>query len=65
MSLRRNYDDHHSFSDFPYEEEEDAATISHKKHVKRMLEDKLERKRLKEELDDELYGDFDWDDLES
>ncbi|MFA5959060.1 MAG: hypothetical protein WC785_00910 [Tatlockia sp.] len=64
MGLRREYDGHRSFTEYPYEEEEDAIQLSHKKQVKKMLEEKLERKRLKEELDDELYGEFDWDDLD-
>lgn len=62
MSLRREYDDQdHSFSDFSMEEE--VEDISHKKRVRKLLEDKLERKRLKAELD-ELDGDFDWDDFD-
>lgn len=62
MSLRSEYDDHdHSFSDFSMEEEIEDS--SHKKRVRKLLEDKLERKRLKAELD-ELDGDFDWDDFD-
>lgn len=65
MGLRRGYDDDsHSFSEYPYEEEEDIEQLNHKRQVRKMLEEKLERKRLKEELDDELYGEFDWDDID-
>lgn len=63
MSLRREYDDHHSFSEYSYEDEEDQDKLSHKRQVRKALEEKLERKRLKEELD-ELDGEFDWDELD-
>lgn len=49
-------------SDFNYDEE--ISLSSHKKDVRRMLEDRLERKRLKEEFKDdfdELSADFNWD----
>ncbi|MFC3909370.1 hypothetical protein ACFORL_09835 [Legionella dresdenensis] len=62
MGLRKDYDDDSfSFTDIPMEE--DAEELSHKKRVRKLLEQKLERKRLKEEFD-ELDGEFDWDDLE-
>jgi hypothetical protein len=54
-----------SFSEYNYEDDVDSAT--HRKSVRRMLEEKLERKRLKEEFKDdfdELSGDFDWDALD-
>ena len=40
--------------------EEDRDRLSHRKRVRQMFEDRLERKRLQEELDE-----FDWDDYES
>jgi hypothetical protein len=40
--------------------EEDRDRLSHRKRVRQMLEERLERKRLQEELDE-----FDWDDYES
>lgn len=63
MSLRKDHDedDSHAFSEYSYEEEEDTASLSHRRQVRKMLEDRLERKRLKEELD-ELDSDFDWED---
>ena len=64
MSLHKEYDDQ-SFSDYNYDE--DADKSGHRKKVRRMLEERLERKRLKEEfMDDfdELGGDFDWDMLD-
>jgi hypothetical protein len=67
MNLRKkpeNEADPHSFSEFPLEEENDAEKISHKRRVRKMIEDRLERKRLKDDLSDELDGDFDWDEFE-
>lgn len=45
--------------------EEDAAVRHHKKRVRQMLEDRLERKRLKAQLDDLDEDEFDWDDFDS
>lgn len=64
-----SYYDHHNqtFSDLNYDDDFDAGDVSHKKDVRRKLEMRLERKRLKEELEDyegELDDDFDWSDLE-
>lgn len=54
MSLQKYHDEDSIFSDFEYEDPED---ISHRKKIKRQLEEKLEMKRLQEELEDE----FDWE----
>lgn len=62
MSLNKDHDDNQYYSDFNYGE--DKEDLNHKKHVRRMLEDRLERKRLKHELEDELDEEFDWDDLD-
>lgn len=61
MSLRKDYDDSYTFNDFSLEE--DVEELSHKKRIRKLLEDKLEKKRLKEEFD-ELDGEFDWDDID-
>lgn len=61
MSLHRESDDNYSFSE--YTMDEDVEELSHKKRVRKMLEDRLERRRLKEEFD-ELDGEFDWDELD-
>ncbi len=64
MSLHEEYD-YHSLSDYNYDEE--IEDLPKKKRIKRMLEDRLERKRLKDEFKDdfdELSGEFDWDELE-
>ncbi|CAM2995356.1 Uncharacterised protein [Legionella steigerwaltii] len=67
MGLHEDYDDQ-SFSDYNYDEDIDPTdSTDHRKNVRRMLEEKLERKRLKEEFKDdfdELSGDFDWDILD-
>ena len=47
-----------------YEHEEDSATLQHRREVRRMLEDRLDRKRLRDEIEDfdgELEDEFDWD----
>lgn len=57
----------HTMNKNLYHEQEDSKAIEHRREVKRMLEDKLERKRLKNELEDfdgELEGEFDWDDFD-
>ncbi len=61
MSTLHNYDDSSIFSDFQVEE--DAATLTHRKLVRKLLEDKLEQKRLREEMD-ELNCGFDWKEFE-
>ncbi len=64
MGLYRNDDNGQSFVDFNHD---DVDEITNKKRLRQLLEKKLERKRLKEELeyfDGELDGDFDWDYLD-
>lgn len=61
MSLRKDYDENTNHSEFNYDE--DMEDTSHKREVRRMLEDKLERKRLRQELEDDLDDEFNWDDL--
>lgn len=53
----------------PYKrhEEEDSEALAHKREVKRLIEERIERKRLKDELEDfdgELEGEFDWDNID-
>lgn len=64
MSLNKDHEDGQFFSDVNFEDM-DEETLSHKKYVRRRLEERLEQKRLKEELEDELEGEFDWDDLDN
>ncbi len=59
---KEDADDNQGIYDFNFDE--DIDDLSRKKQVKRMLEERLERKRLKQELEDyegELDGEFDWD----
>ncbi|HBI22429.1 MAG TPA: hypothetical protein DDY37_07610 [Legionella sp.] len=59
MGLHREYENQF-FIDF---EQEDGADLSHKKHIRQRLENRMEQRRLKEELeffDGELDGEFDW-----
>lgn len=62
MGLHKEYDDNRNFSDFNYDE--DPEELNHRKEVRRMLEDRLERKRLKQELEDDFTDEFSWDDLD-
>jgi len=64
MALHEEIEDS-SFADFNYEDDSDS--LAHRKKVRRMLEDRLERKRLKDEFKDdfdELNGEFEWDDFD-
>ena len=54
-------DDEQYFTEQEYDEE--IVDEPDKRRVRRMLEDRLERKRLRQEID-EFDGEFDWDDLE-
>lgn len=54
-------------NDAIHHHEDDESDISHKKEVKKLLEKRLEQKRLRDELEDfdgELEDDFDWDEFE-
>lgn len=61
MGLQKDYDEMEFFTDFSFENEEN---MSHKKRIRRLLEDKLEKKRLRDEFD-ELDGEFYWEELNS
>lgn len=63
MDLHEDNDEQ-SFSDYNFDDEVDTT---HRKNVRRLLEERLERKRLKDEFKDdfnELNGEFDWEMLE-
>lgn len=68
MREHRKYDEHSSSCEYDFEGEENPETLHHKKEVRRMLELRLDRKRLREELaddfSDELDDEFDWGDIE-
>lgn len=66
MTLRKEqgYSDDQNFYDFTVHEYAQASPD--KKRVRQMLEDRLDRQRLKEELDDwdgEIEDKFDWDEI--
>jgi hypothetical protein len=64
MNLHKEHDEQ-LFSDHKYDDE--INNLALRKKVKRVLEDKLERKRLQEEFKDdfdELSADFNWDELD-
>lgn len=63
MALHEDYEDQ-LFSDYNYDDDTDSG---HRRQVRRMLEDRLERKRLRDEFRDdfdELSGEFDWDSID-
>jgi hypothetical protein len=65
MGLHR--EDYEESSYYDYRSQENPEELVHKKKVKRLLEDRLERKRLKAECKDdldELDAEFDWNDIE-
>ncbi len=43
--------------------EDNIEQLEHRKAIKKLLEKRLERKRLREEFD-ELDGEFDWDEFD-
>ena len=64
MGLHKEYDDAQAFVDY---DNDDVKSLTHQKQVRQRLEDRLELKRLKNELeyfDGELDGEFDWDYLD-
>lgn len=66
MSLHEDSEEY-LFSDHNYDEIEDVNELDQKKKVKRLLDERLERKRLKDEFKDdfdELNGEFNWDELD-
>ena len=63
MVWHKEYEDHQEPFDFNFEE--DYETLSHKKKIRRRLEDRFDRRSLKHELEDyegELDDEFDWGD---
>ncbi|MFI4919483.1 MAG: hypothetical protein ACHP65_08000 [Legionellales bacterium] len=64
MSLHEGYDGR-SLADYKHDDE--VGDLTQRKKVKRMLEDQLERKRLRDEFKDdfdEFSAEFDWDELD-
>ena len=64
MRVPREYkDEDYYLNDIDIERDKDAENLSHKRDIKRRLEDRLEEKRLREEIDD-YDEEFDWDELD-
>lgn len=67
--MKHQYDQEepYSFSDFSDDFDLDPDDNRRKKEIRRKLEDRMERRRLKQELEDyegEYGDDFDWDELD-
>lgn len=64
MSLHKHHNDDESYnpSDFSAEKES-VEMLKHRRKIRKTIEDRLERKRLHDEID-ELDSDFDWDDVD-
>jgi len=60
MGLHRDYDEGYLVPEYFHEEQ--IVDLPKKKQIRRLLEKKLEEKRLREEFD-ELDGEFKWDDF--
>jgi hypothetical protein len=61
MRSHREHDDRHTHTGFHHEDSHE--NLAHKKEVRQRLENRLELKRLKDELeyfDGELDDEFDW-----
>ncbi len=64
MGLHKDKDYRDDYNLNEVDRDEDPEVRHHRKRVRQMLEERLERKRLREELDDfdTLFEDeFDWD----
>ncbi|MBA2656215.1 MAG: hypothetical protein H0U70_04435 [Tatlockia sp.] len=62
MGLRKEYRDDENPEFLPFEEDK-QENLSHKRQVRKLIEERQELKRLKDDFD-ELDGEFDWDDFE-
>lgn len=61
MQVPREYlEEERSFSEFDVVQEDDKESLSYKREVRRKLEDRLEKKRLRDEIN-EYDDDFEWD----
>jgi hypothetical protein len=61
MSFYNDYNDKNYLSDVSVNE--NIEELGHRKRIRKLLEDRLERKRLRNEFD-ELDGEFDWRDYD-
>ena len=67
MSLHKHHHHHHddeSYNPADFSAEtESVETLKHRRNLRKKIEDRLEQKRLHDEID-ELDGDFDWDEVD-
>ena len=66
MTLRKEPSNSNDQNFYDFTDHEYAQASPDQKRVRQMLEDRLDSKRLKEELDDwdgELEDKFDWDEI--
>jgi hypothetical protein len=64
MNLRKHHQDDENYNPSEFSaEKESVEMLKHRRNIRKSIEDRLERKRLHDELD-ELDGDFDWDELD-
>ena len=61
MGTHLDISDSYNHAEFLHHET--PEDLSHRKQIRKLLEKRLEQKRLREEID-ELDGDFDWGDLD-
>ncbi|MEI6094840.1 MAG: hypothetical protein WCR08_05145 [Gammaproteobacteria bacterium] len=67
MKHHSDYDDHRASSEQGDDLEFDPADSHHRMEIKRKLDEKMEKRRLKHELEDyegELDEGFNWDDFD-
>lgn len=67
MKHHNDYDDHRCASEHGDDIEFDPADSPRKMEIKRKLDERMERRRLKQELEDyegELDEGFNWDDFD-
>ncbi|MGV3739665.1 MAG: PA3496 family putative envelope integrity protein [Gammaproteobacteria bacterium] len=64
MKHHIDHEEHYTSSEFGDDVDYDPADSKRKMEIKRKLEERMEKRRLKQELEDyegELDADFDWD----
>lgn len=67
MSLNRDYDDSLNSSYYDSDKKEDEQTLSHRRELRKKIEERMESKRLKEACQDdwdELNDEFKWEELD-
>lgn len=60
MGVQKDFDDNQLISDINFD---NPDTLEKKRYARKKIEDYLELKRLRKELENEIDADFDWGDL--